>query len=358
MAAQLQDAGGDYLPGDIISLDPNEIALGERLRPIDTAWATAIGQSMKREGQIHPVDVRPAKGGGWELAGAGGHRVTGARLAGIPIDAKVVLFDEDVSRRREAAENLFRRANDPIERADAIAELVRLHREQAGEAEAERRSNRVPKSIAAAAKADAEAMCDTMSHIYGWGDEVAAELGFSKRTIQRDLFLYRGLRPSVIQLFREHRHPVLKNASQLRLLAKLGEGEQERVAARLIDHGYGAPKTVAQAIALVRGSNSAPRSPEEKRLAAFIGAFARMGLPEKKGALQQLAGMLPAGFALHKDTDPAELAPQEQLRAALIQSFDVIARLTVGEGVDDTELEAARATAQRALLNIAERGEA
>jgi hypothetical protein len=48
------------------------------------------------------------------------------------------MFDEDVRRRREAAENLFRRANDPLERAEAIAELVRLQRERAGIDEAER----------------------------------------------------------------------------------------------------------------------------------------------------------------------------------------------------------------------------
>src|SRR3546814_19081139 len=96
-----------------------------------------------------------------------------------------------------------------------------------------------------------------MSHVYGWGDEVAAELGFSKRTIQRDLLLYRGLRPSVIQLFRENRHPVLKNASQLRQLAKLPADEQERVAARMIDQGDGAAKSVSQAIQLERGSHFA-----------------------------------------------------------------------------------------------------
>jgi ParB family chromosome partitioning protein len=192
-------------PGDIIPLDPNEIDLGERLRPIDIAWATAIGQSMKRDGQIHAVDVRRS-GNGWQLAGAGGHRVTGACLAEIAIDCRVVLFDQDTSRRREAAENLFRRANDPVERAEAIAELVRLQRERAGIDEAERRDARIPRKV----KDEASGMCDTMSHIYGWADEVAAELGFSKRTIQRDLFLYRGLRPSVVELLRENRHPSSK----------------------------------------------------------------------------------------------------------------------------------------------------
>lgn len=314
-----------FEPGEIISLDPKEITLGVRLRPIDQAWAKAIGQSMKREGQIHTVDVRPAAGGGWELAGAGGHRVTGARLAGIPIDAKVVLFEEDVARRREAAENLFRRSNDPIERADAIAELVRLHRENDEDEARRHRDRSLPKGLSKAIQQEAEGACDTMSHVYGWGAEIAAELGFSKRTIQRDLLLYRGLRPSVIQLFREHRHPVLKNGSQLRQLAKLGADEQERVATRMIDQGYGAAKSIGQAILLERGSNFAA-DPAAKRLSAFIGAFARMSLAEKKGALHQLGGMLPAGWSLTRGAEAQEII--DYISDHLAQDYDAAWLLT------------------------------
>jgi hypothetical protein len=138
-------------------------------------------------------------------------------------------------------------------------------------------------------------MCDTMSHIYGWTDEVAAELGFSKRTIQRDLFLYRGLRPSVIELLREKRHPILKNAAQLRGLAKLEPAEQAFVARQL---ATGLAKSVNEAIQRSRGSNSVTRSVEEKRLSAFLDTFNRMSLTEKRGALAQLAGMIPAPFKL------------------------------------------------------------
>lgn len=278
-------------PGDIIPLDPNEIELGERLRPIDEAWATAIGQSMKRDGQIHPVEVRPTPAGGWQLAGAGGHRVTGARIAGIPVDAKVVMFDHAFARRREAAENLFRRANDPLERAEAIAELVRLHRERAGIDEAEHRAQSAPKRL----REEAEGTCDTMSHVYGWADEVASELGFSKRTVQRDLFLYRRLKPSVVELLRGTRHQVLKNAAQLRALAKLDAAEQSFVARQLVN---GLAKTASEAIRRSRGSNSVTRSVEDKRLATFIDAFSRMSLSERRGALAHLAGILPAPFKL------------------------------------------------------------
>lgn len=281
-------------PGETITLDPNEIDLGDRLRPIDERWAAAIGQSMKREGQIHAVDVRPIASGGYQLAGAGGHRVTGARLAGIPIEATVVMFDEALGRRREAAENLFRRANDPLERAEAIAELVRLHREQAGIDEADHRQQSMPKRL----KEESAGTLEIISNVYGWSEEIGAEIGFTGRTVRNDLFLYRSLRPSVVSLLRENHHPVLKNASQLRSLAKLDGAEQEKVAVRLVDVGYGAAKTVSQAIGVVRGSNSVTRSAEEKRLSAFIGAFHRMSVTEQRGALAHLADLLPAPFKL------------------------------------------------------------
>lgn len=285
-------------PGDVIPLDPNEIDLGERLRPIDSAWATAIGQSMKQDGQIHTVDVRWL-GDRWQLAGAGGHRVTGARIAGIAIDVRVVEFDQDTSRRREAVENLLRRANDPVERAEAIAELVRLQRERAGNDEAGRRDARTPKRL----RDDVNDHMETISMCYGWSDEVGAEIGLTGRTIRNDLFLYRSLRPSVVQRLREKRHPVLKNAAQLRTLAKLDPSEQDRVVLRLLGQitGLGAAKSVNEAIRQVAGSNSVARTAEDKRLCTFIGAFQRMGLAERKGALAQLAGMLPAPFKLVED---------------------------------------------------------
>jgi len=294
--APANDEPAMYAPGDIIPLDPNAIDLGERLRPIDMAWAAWIGQSMKVDGQIHAVEVKRTADGGWILAGAGGHRVTGARLAGIAIEAKIVMFGKDVARRREVIENLIRRANDPIERAEAIAELARLHRERAGLAEAQRRERhagrkpgndfQVSKGLSRAVKQEAEGTLEIVSNVYGFTEELGAELGCTGRTIRNDLLLYRGLRPSVIALFRENRHPVLKNAAQLRQLAKLEPSVQERVAARMIDQGYGAPKSVSQAVELVKGRNRPLETAESKRFNTIIGTLQRMSTVERTALFQ------------------------------------------------------------------------
>jgi hypothetical protein len=248
---------------------------------------------MKRDGQIHPVDVRALVNGRWQLAGAGGHRVTGARLAEIPIDCRVVMFDEAFARQREAAENLFRRANDPLERAEALAELVRLHREKAGLEAADHREKSLPKRL----KDETQGTLEIVSNVYGWSEEIGAEIGLTGRTVRNDLFLYRALSPNVIHQLRENSHPVLKNAAQLRALAKLDAAEQRKVTVRLL----AGVKSVPEAIARERGSNSVTRSAEDKRLSTFIGTFHRMSLSEQRGALTQLAGMLPAPFRLVED---------------------------------------------------------
>jgi hypothetical protein len=92
-------------------------------------------------------------------------------------------------------------------------------------------------------------------------------IGLSRRTIQYDLFLYRSLQPSVVALLRDHRHPVLKNAAQLRVLAKLAPSEQAFAARQLAN---GLAKTANEAIRRSRGSNSVTRSAEDKRLSAFL----------------------------------------------------------------------------------------
>lgn len=199
------------------------------------------------------------------------------------------MFDDGLIRRREAAENLFRRANNPIERAEAIAELARLHKEQAGDA-AEHREKSVPKRL----KEESQGTLDIVSNVYGWSKEIAAEVGFDERTVRRDLFLYRNLQPSVIEHLRSNHHAVLKNAAQLRVLAKLQPAEQKAAAVRLL----AGAKSAAEAIRLVRGSNSVTRSPEEKRLATFLGTFHRMSVTEQRGALAHLADLLPAPWKL------------------------------------------------------------
>lgn len=278
---------------EIIILDPAEITIGDRLRPIDPIHAEAVGRSMMKDGQIMPIEVCQMPGRGWHLAGPGGHRLTGAKIVGMDgIEARVVSPSRTSRRRREAVENLFRRDLDPIDRAATIAELVLLKREEAGIAEAAHRAASVPGRLRREVRAEADQALETISSVYGWSEELGAELGFTGRTIRNDLLIYRALPPSLVTRLREARHPILRNATQLRGLAKLDETGQRRAVEALV----AGARTLSEA-SRPAGANR-PVDPEAKRLSTFIGTFQRMGLPEKKAALFQLAGMLPAGFAL------------------------------------------------------------
>ncbi|MHA3840423.1 hypothetical protein ACX0GZ_04290 [Sphingomonas aestuarii] len=281
--------------GEIIILDPTEITIGDRLRPIDPVFAEAQGRSMVRDGQIYPIDVCRLPGqNGWFLAGPGGHRLTGARIVGMEgIECRVVSANPASRQRREAVENLFRRANDPLERAAAVAQLVRLQKERAGiEADAHRTSS-VPQKLSRQIALDTADTLETISNVYGWSEEVGAEIGFTGRTVRNDLLLYRSLVPSLISRLRDARHPIVSNGTQLRALAKLGEQEQADAVEKLVSGGA---KTVAEA---TKSAAAKPKpDAEAKRLSTFIGTFQRMALAERKGALAHLRDLLPAGFKL------------------------------------------------------------
>ncbi len=298
-------ADAPTIAGEIILLPVDEIKVGERLRPIDLAWAEALGRVMVREGQQVPIEVCrvPQIDGDdqpWLLV-AGAHRLTGAQLVGIElIEAREVSSSDQHRRQREVSENLWRRGLDPIDRAAFIAEQVTLLKLRAGidpskdgrKVSAEARWQKAVKDEAADANV-------TMTIAYGWADDIAEQLGFSRATVERDLMLYRRLAPSVIARLRAARHPVATNATQLRALAKLDYLTQTLAIDALL--GGNGDRKFADAIAFAKGAARPVADPAEKRLSAFIGAFARMSLAERKGALAQLAAQLPAGFSI---TDP------------------------------------------------------
>lgn len=312
---------------DTFMIRTDQIDVGERLRDIDPVWAHALGAMMVRDRQRTAIEVCRLPGSKRWLLVSGGHRLTGALHVGMEyLRAQVVSANRNERRLSEVLENIARRDLDPIDRAASIAELVTLHKVRAGidplkDGRATSAVIRWQKAVKNEA-ADANA---TIAVAYGWADGVAEQLGMSRRTIENDLLLYRRLAPSLVDMLRKARHPVATNATQLRQLAKLEEYEQREIVEYLLWSGKSLgrpmPKTVADALAMWRGSNRAI-DPEAKRLSTFLATFGRMGLAEKKGALAQLAGMLPAGFKLVEagadlvevsniefEADPLEPAP-------------------------------------------------
>jgi hypothetical protein len=310
-----------------ILIRTDEVDVGERLRPVDPVWAEALGQMMLRDGQDTPILVCRLPGRSRWLLVAGGHRLAGAVFADIAyMRAEVVSADRDDRRLREVRENVMRSDLTPIDRAAHVAEAVSILKRRAGiDPAADGRVGSAAARWQKVVKDEANDATTTIVGAYGFSETVAADLGFSFRTVENDLMLYRRLAPSVVESLRAARHPVLNNGTQLRALAKLDENAQAKVVSLLLVPGaslnYGQPKTISDAIAHPLGPKPAAAKPdaETKRLSAFIGAFQRMSLAEKKGALAQLAGQLPNGTRI---VDGAEPRPRAEFPFKHIQYRD------------------------------------
>ena len=335
--------------GEILLIPVCDIEIGERLRPIDENWATALGQVMVREGQQTPIEICSLPGkSGWRLV-AGAHRVRGAQLAEISyIEARVVSPSVAHRRMREISENLWRKNLDPMDRAAFVAEAHQLLRTRAGlephaSAQSIAANARWKKDLDAAA-VDASA---TIADAYGLDAQLGESIGLSERTIRNDLLIYRRISPALIEQLRGH--PVASNATQLRALAKRDAREQRDIVEVLVQ---GHAKSVGEAVSTLL-QKPKPR-PEDKRLSAFVGTFGRMGLAEKKGALATLKGMLPAGYKLlssASDATPADKYRLELLEAS-DQALDLLIKLRDGEPVEDDEISAAAGAMQLARLAL------
>lgn len=266
------------------------------LRPLDMAWVEALAALMKRDGQKDPIEIYPKKGGGYGMT-AGRHRLAAAGLLGWKnIDADIQDRSALEREAREVGENLFRKELSPLDRAAFVARQVAIERARAGVSD-----DASPQSVAAAArwserlKEEADDASVMMTRAYGFTDDVAEKIGLSRKTIYRDLELHRGLKPDVVEAIRAT--SVAGNASQLRALAKMSEGDQRLVTGLIVE---GSAKGVTDAVATLK---QAPvKSPAQKAWSAIIANWRRLGQRDQKAMLQQLAeGGLPQGVTLTID---------------------------------------------------------
>ncbi len=270
-------------PAEPLAVDRIEAA--DRLRPVDPDWVAFMASELAKNGLGTPIWVRWLPGRGARLV-AGAHRLAAARSLGWEtIQVQVFRGDADQARMWEIAENLVRRDLGALDRAAFTAELYELERKRAGWEDG--RSAHAAAADRRWAK-DASANLSKASELE---EAVAAKVGLSERSIRRQLELHRGLdarvRASLAGL------PVTENAAQLRLLARQPAAVQLRIGEWL---RTGDVQTVGQGVDRIQPR--APADPADKRLSAFVGAFARAGGPERRELLRAIEKMLPRGVAL------------------------------------------------------------
>ncbi|WP_242095466.1 hypothetical protein [Sphingomonas sp. CROZ-RG-20F-R02-07] len=360
---------------DFVLIRTADVRQGDRLRPIDPVWAEALGRLMLRDGQDTAIQVCRLPGrSDWELV-TGGHRHAGAISAGIEfMRAEIVSANRDERRLREIRENLWRSGLTPIDRAAFIAESVAIHKRRVGiDPSKDGRAASAAARWQKAVKEEAADTTATIAVVYGFTDAVAAEVGFSARTVENDLMLYRRLQPSLVERLRKARHPVFGNATQLRALAKLDEHAQAKVVDLLLVPGaslnYDQPTTVGDAVAHPLGPKPAgPKpTPDAKNLSAFIGAWQRMSVADRKGALAHLAPHLPTGTRIvdgaegrSKAAFPDQHAQyRDEALAAIDLMRDIVEGLLEDEiipGERDGDLRRASGQLQIARFTIAGNG--
>ncbi|HUO23664.1 MAG TPA: hypothetical protein VMU59_14200 [Caulobacteraceae bacterium] len=324
---RVKEASSALVPVDqVFEIDPREIQVVDRLRPIDSAWGEALGKIMAAEGQQDPCKVCRLPGqAGFRLV-TGGHRHHGALTAGLAL--KVVLVDADALARRaaEISENLWRKGLDPIDRAAFVAELVTIHKVRAGvDPQKDGRAVSAETRWSKALAADAQDATDTMSVAYGWSEQVGDKLGLNARTIRRDLALHRGLRPDLAARLRGL--PVASNAGQLRALALLSEADQRAV----VEHLVAGAKTVSAALDIIR-QRPLPLQGQDKLQSQFAALWSRLSVRSVRAVLADVVvrdPRLPADLR-------AILAPlaQESADGSQIAELDGIQRLPADPSVD------------------------
>ena len=195
-----------------------------------------LAQSIRAQGLIEPLVVRPRSAGGYEIV-AGERRWRAAQRAGL---AEVPVVVRDVDDRQAIAlaliENIQREDLNPLEEAQALQRLL-------GE--------------------------------YGWKHEELAEAVGKSRTAVTNLLRLLKLAPGVQTL-------LLEGALEMghaRALLPLAEGEQEAAAKRVAARGLSVRQTEALVKRLLSGAPVPTRSdPDtvrlERRLSDHLGARA------------------------------------------------------------------------------------
>lgn len=288
----------------VLELDPNDIDDSDRIGFFHPDKAAAIGRLMKVDGQRTPIIVTPhPKRGGkpWKLV-VGKHRNVGARLEGITVFGNVVSGKPEELADLEASENLHRRPLGPIERAKFTAALVqaaqdRIARENGNLKQQQMAIKARWERVKAAQIRPDDALteevndtCATMSHVYGWEESVGEALGMSRRSIHRDLELYRLIiEPFPAEIEALSRHPVVgENAAQLRAIAQVRDQEQRGkvIKALLADPELSADEARVQA-GVDKPEGRAPTK-DEKALSAVVGNLGRLSAAQQKQHLPMI----------------------------------------------------------------------
>lgn len=241
----------------IVSLAPGVIAVGKRLRPIHAGAAEAYAQSYRDGKAVPPILVRPVEGG--HLLVAGGHRLAGARLAGLAaIDCEVRALNDDEAVLAEAEENLVRRSLNFLDRAVSLAAhktaYERLHPETKNGGDRKSKFLKKQQEIRWQSLPSDQRPPEETS-FRSFSEAASAALDLSPRTIRDAITLLGRIDDAVVALLQPL--PVADSRMEIELLATFDAAEQRQIAQTIVE---GRARSVREARAF-GGFSTRPPAP-------------------------------------------------------------------------------------------------
>jgi phage N-6-adenine-methyltransferase len=203
-------------------VNPNDIRIADRLRPLDLQWVEQLKQSIAEIGLTNPITVAPDL-----TLIAGHHRLAACKALGLE-SVPVTVLNLDPKRRRlaEIDENLIRNELSALERGEQLIErkdiYEDLHPETKHGANGGGRAGKGTKT-----KTEDPDSGSSVAFI----DDAADKLGRSRSTIAEEIRIAKQILPEVRDKIRNTESANSK--SDLLILSALPEEKQRAVAEKI-----------------------------------------------------------------------------------------------------------------------------
>lgn len=261
----------------IHDIEISKISIGDRLRALDPDWVTLLAVSITDIGLRSPVLV--ARSGDKFQLMAGLHRLEAVRSLGKSKIQAIVSDDSDLKRRLvEVEENLARRDLSELDRGAFFAEKQRLYL--------------LLNPETAQGKAGAHARWYGDAKL-SFASLSAQKLGISKRTVERAIKRYDGLRPEIRGLIEGTW--IAKNGTCLDQLAKdnASLGQQRQIVGAML-RAEKPCSSVQQASLELKIVKPKPPNPHSEAMKALAAAWKNADWPARFESTQKQIGKMSA----------------------------------------------------------------
>ncbi|MGB0747144.1 MAG: ParB N-terminal domain-containing protein [Magnetospiraceae bacterium] len=169
----------------VLLIDPLDIEVLDRARPVKVERVTALAEMITADGQQDPIEVRETPDGKmpYRLV-AGAHRHAACAGLGIAVRAIVYDLDDDAAALREIDENLVRFELTALERAVFVGERARIWKKM--HPESKRGGDRKSAIYQAEDQSAADSFCS-------FTDETSVLLGRGRRTLQQSIRIFEAI---------------------------------------------------------------------------------------------------------------------------------------------------------------------